>query len=65
MFVCVCNAVNDRQIREAVREGACTMRELRLQLGVSANCGKCGKCAYQILQETLASMPPELNSKAA
>jgi bacterioferritin-associated ferredoxin len=49
MYVCVCRAVTDRQIREAASQGVRTMRELRLKLGVCSTCGKCGECAKQIL----------------
>ncbi len=49
MYVCVCRAVTDRQIREAAAEGVRTMRELRLKLGVCSACGKCGECAKEIL----------------
>jgi bacterioferritin-associated ferredoxin len=53
MYVCLCNSVTDREIRSAVREGVCSMRELRAQLGVASNCGKCAQCACDILNETL------------
>lgn len=53
MYVCICNAVTDHQIRQAVREGACTMRDLRRQLGACSECGKCGQCAREILLESL------------
>ena len=47
MYVCVCNAVRDRDIRAAVDDGVVTMRELQKRLGVSAVCGKCAPCARQ------------------
>ena len=33
MYVCVCHAVTDGQIRECANDGACKMRELRQRLG--------------------------------
>ncbi|KZE33220.1 bacterioferritin-associated ferredoxin [Crenobacter luteus] len=54
MYVCLCNAVTDRQIRQAVEQGATRMRDLNLELGVAADCGKCACCAKQILQDSLA-----------
>lgn len=53
MYVCVCNAVTDGQIREAVCEGACTLRQLRAALGVASRCGRCAECASQVLDEAL------------
>jgi bacterioferritin-associated ferredoxin len=51
MYVCLCRAVSDRQIREAVEQGARTMRELQRGLGVASGCGRCGRCAMQVLRE--------------
>ncbi len=50
MYVCVCKAVNERRIKEAVAEGARSMRELRAQLGVCSCCGKCGRHAREVLE---------------
>lgn len=58
MFVCICNAVRDRDIRSAVDDGVTTMRELQMQLGVSATCGKCAPCAREILSECLTEKIP-------
>jgi bacterioferritin-associated ferredoxin len=55
MFVCVCNGVTDRQIREAVSDGACSLDELAARLGVAAGCGTCVDFARQVLHETLRS----------
>ena len=52
MYVCVCRAVTDRQIKQAVKDGVRSMRELREQLGVCSECGKCGKCAKELLSES-------------
>jgi bacterioferritin-associated ferredoxin len=55
MYVCICNAVTEREIRQAVGLGVTTMKELREGLGVAGDCGKCGSCAKQILRDELAS----------
>jgi bacterioferritin-associated ferredoxin len=54
MYVCICRQVTDRDIRQAVSHGACHMRDLREQLGVSTQCGKCAGCARDILKEARA-----------
>ncbi len=51
MYVCMCHGVTDTQIREAVGDGALTMRELRQELGVASNCGRCAPFAKQLLDE--------------
>ena len=37
MFVCICNAVTDHQIKETIAAGATTMGDLQSQLGVANN----------------------------
>lgn len=53
MFVCVCNAVTEKDIGSAVAEGCRSLRELREQLGVGACCGRCCDCARGVLQDSL------------
>ncbi|APR04513.1 (2Fe-2S)-binding protein [Thauera chlorobenzoica] len=57
MYVCVCNAVTERQIDQAVRAGATSLRHLRHQLGVSADCGRCARCAQDCLRVALCESP--------
>jgi len=45
MYVCICSAVTERQISQAVQNGADTLKALRSSLGV---CGACCKCAGDI-----------------
>ncbi len=54
MYVCVCQAVTDRQIREAAQGGARTLKDLRRDLGVTRDCGRCASCARDCLQEAHA-----------
>ena len=35
MFVCICNAITDHQIKETVSAGASTLSDLQAQLGLS------------------------------
>jgi bacterioferritin-associated ferredoxin len=49
MYVCICSAVTDREIREAATGGARNVRDLREQLGVAAGCGRCASQAREIL----------------
>jgi bacterioferritin-associated ferredoxin len=51
MYVCVCQAVTERQVREAVDQGVTSMRGLREHLGVASECGRCARCAHGILKE--------------
>ncbi len=50
MYVCLCKAVTDRQIRETINGGACTFADIRRELGVATQCGKCGQMAKSIIE---------------
>ncbi|GAA0364708.1 bacterioferritin-associated ferredoxin [Bowmanella denitrificans] len=54
MFVCLCHGITDKHIAQAVREeGVGNMRELRKQLGVGSQCGKCVQLAQQVIDNTI------------
>ncbi len=50
VYVCICNGVTDRQIREAASAGCTTMAELTMRTGAGANCGSCLDMAMDVLQ---------------
>jgi bacterioferritin-associated ferredoxin len=51
MYVCLCNPVTDREIRGCVQQGARTLSDLQMQLGVAAQCGMCAATALAIVHE--------------
>lgn len=53
MFVCICKAVSDKAIKQAIADGASSMRELKNLLDVGSQCGKCVCQAQQILHNEL------------
>lgn len=53
MYICLCQAVTDEEIRGAVREGARCVKTLEIGLGVSTQCGKCKPEVKAILKQTL------------
>ena len=54
MYVCVCNAVTDSDIRNAVDEGVRNMKQLRRTTGCGSTCGCCREMAAEVLQQALA-----------
>jgi bacterioferritin-associated ferredoxin len=61
MYVCLCHNVTDTEIRHRVRTGeVSSMRELREQLGVATQCGKCARCAKDVLKEAIAESRSEM-----
>lgn len=65
MYVCICKAVTERQICKAVSEGAVRMNELRRDLGVCSNCGKCGPRVQGVLRESLGAVRAKVGAMAA
>jgi bacterioferritin-associated ferredoxin len=51
MYVCICNAITDKQIRDAAASGVSSLWELRNELGVASNCGKCREWASKMLRD--------------
>jgi len=56
MYICVCAAVTDRAIRAKVAEGANSLDDLRIDLGVAMNCGTCSEAAENVICETRAKL---------
>jgi bacterioferritin-associated ferredoxin len=51
MYICICNAVTEREVRECAGNGATCLDDLTRQLGVGAECGRCRECAMEVLEE--------------
>lgn len=49
MYICVCNAISERQLQEAVSQGAADLSDLQAQLGVATCCGHCAETATDYL----------------
>lgn len=58
MYVCLCNGVTERAVREAVDEGVRTFRELSFKTGCGTQCGSCIPVARALLREQIAEADP-------
>jgi bacterioferritin-associated ferredoxin len=58
MYVCICNGITDRDIRDAARAGARDLDQLSATTGCTTSCGSCGELATEILRETLRESRP-------
>ena len=53
MYICVCNAVTERDIHQAAEAGARRLRDLREPLGVTVDCGRCACAAKCCLDQAV------------
>jgi len=53
MYVCVCNAVTDSHIRNAVDDGVRTFKQLSRATGCGSTCGSCRQMAIEVLVQSL------------
>jgi bacterioferritin-associated ferredoxin len=51
MYICVCKAVTDGQIRTAFHNGICTHRQIIHCFGTGKDCGKCNKEIKELLEQ--------------
>lgn len=49
MYICICNAITERQVVDSVARGATTLADLQTDLGVATNCGCCADTAQEYL----------------
>jgi bacterioferritin-associated ferredoxin len=64
VYICICNAVTDRQVRDSATAGARSLDELTQHLGVGAGCGRCRECAAELLREACAALQPRTGRPA-
>ena len=57
MYVCLCNGVTERQIREVAEAGCRTLAELTMRTGCGATCGSCLSMAQSLLDEVHVARP--------
>jgi len=50
MYVCICNGVTDRDIRQAAEAGCRSVAELTMRTGAGATCGSCLDMAAELLE---------------
>ncbi len=55
MYVCLCNAVTDSDIRNAVDEGVRNLKQLRQVTDCGATCGSCNEMALEVLQQAITT----------
>ncbi|MCW8194258.1 hypothetical protein F6455_05635 [Proteobacteria bacterium 005FR1] len=65
MYVCLCNGITDREIKQSIREGASSLQDLHDNLGVASQCGQCACLTQELLDDTLRDLDGGLAYAAA
>ena len=56
VYVCICNAITDHEVRGAVALGARSLADLKSTLGVATQCGRCADGAHGLVREACAKL---------
>lgn len=51
MYVCLCRAVKEADVRQAVASGVDDVEQLAERLGVGTGCGSCRELAAALIEE--------------
>jgi bacterioferritin-associated ferredoxin len=65
VYVCICNGVTEREIRQVAEAGCRTVSELTMRTGCGATCGSCLETAAHLLDEVHAVRELPVLSHAA
>lgn len=57
MYVCICKAINEKQVREAVKKGYSSTEDLSARLGLGIECGRCLPAAKKIIEQMSTTKP--------
>jgi bacterioferritin-associated ferredoxin len=63
MIVCICNNINSSTIKATIKQGACSVEDVKTTTGAASCCGKCQFKVNALVQDTLSeiSFPQEAN----
>lgn len=64
MYICICHGVTDTKIKQAVDNGAMTMKQLTTELKIGSQCGKCYKSTKKVLNNQLLQIAEAESSVA-
>jgi Bacterioferritin-associated ferredoxin len=62
MYVCICHGITDQQIREFFSGGDKTLFDLRRELKVGTQCGRCNCAARSLAQRLYTIAEPKTDT---
>ncbi len=64
MYVCLCRGITDQDIKDAMQNGAESIRDVREMLDLGTCCGRCVPEAKTIISEELAEIAVRISVAA-
>ena len=58
MYICLCNALTDKQVHQAVANGACRPRDVYGACGCRAQCSSCARAMLAAIRDAAAALAP-------
>lgn len=65
MFVCVCNAVTDKLVRDCIADGAETREAVTKGCGAGGDCGACHQMIEEMVEDHLIDASKLRRTRAA
>jgi bacterioferritin-associated ferredoxin len=65
VYICLCNALTDKQVRQAVADGASRPRDVYGACGCRAQCGTCARAVLASIRDAAAVLAPPVGGRAA
>ena len=64
MYVCICNAINERRVHGAIADGAARLSEVFRKNGCRPQCGRCLAHMREVMQTHAAPSGAETGQRA-
>jgi bacterioferritin-associated ferredoxin len=64
MYICICNAISDRDFLAHAAEKDCTVSTLYRSLGIRPRCGRCVPYVKQLLLQVAETPHPQAEAAA-
>ena len=65
MYVCLCNGITERSVRQAAANGVHSLAELTRRTGCAGCCGSCAEYAQDVLRDECERLGSALPALAA
>lgn len=57
MYVCICNAVSEKDVHRCVAAGACSTRQVKKACGWQPGCGSCTARLAEVIDRARVEVP--------